>query len=536
MKPMKKITLIVALLFSVSLFAQTQKHEPTIRKERLNTLLEKRQKPERINMRKDVDQSSKDLRHNCIVARKEAQKDEMQFAKNTKSNNTPKQTSSKGGKQRLDSLVAPGMQKEAYRYDNNGNLITEDIYMWMGGSWMAYGQYTYTYDNNENLTREATYIFGTLYAEILYTYDNNGNLIGRIEDDIEFGKNKIEYEYNNGNLTTEVHYEWENNDWIMSEKLEYTYANGSLTERIRSYWNGTWELAFKFEYEYGTGTITIKTYRWEDDWVLFLKEDFVNDNFGNQMFYGYYVWANDVWVPMRKAEFTRKSNGFPLTSTVYDWISASNTWVENYKFEFVYDNNENLESQGLYNWVNDNWVAGVKYEYTYDLAYSNSDIIAPPLIKDGIFWRFSNNKIVEVKSPFFTFNYYYSTVTNEDDLIAALLDSINALNEKITNLENDTLRLYNLLIECQEGGTSNANLIPQEHIQIYPNPVNYELRIVNYEFSQGDIVELFDINGRRVYFQRVNSQIDTFTIDMSNFQSGNYILRIGNRVAKVVKN
>jgi hypothetical protein len=77
------------------------------------------------------------------------------------------------------------------------------------------------------------------------------------------------------------------------------------------------------------------------------------------------------------------------------------------------------------------------------------------------------------------------------------------------------------------------------HLDISPNPVNYELHIINYEWKPGDVVELFDMNGKRIYLAQPNSQFSIhnspFTIDMSPYQSGNYILRIGNRVAKVVK-
>jgi len=74
-----------------------------------------------------------------------------------------------------------------------------------------------------------------------------------------------------------------------------------------------------------------------------------------------------------------------------------------------------------------------------------------------------------------------------------------------------------------------------EAIQIFPNPVVGELRIINHDWQTNDVVELFDMNGRLVFSKRVNSHIGEFIIDMSAFQSGNYILRIGNRVAKVVK-
>ena len=120
-----------------------------------------------------------------------------------------------------------------------------------------------------------------------------------------------------------------------------------------------------------------------------------------------------------------------------------------------------------------------------------------------------------------------------------LLDSILALRNHIATLQDDTAKLrdsiaklWKMLDDCENSGTPNAIIIPQSHIQIFPNPTNYELRIINYDFQQGDMVELFDMNGRRVYSTRANGNT---TIDMSAFQSGNYILRIGNRVAKIVK-
>jgi uncharacterized repeat protein (TIGR02543 family) len=80
---------------------------------------------------------------------------------------------------------------------------------------------------------------------------------------------------------------------------------------------------------------------------------------------------------------------------------------------------------------------------------------------------------------------------------------------------------------------SNVKAHNHEALQVFPNPVNYELRITNDEWKQGEIVELFDINGRRVYSAPANNS--EITIDMSLFQIGNYILRIGNRTTKVVK-
>jgi prefoldin subunit 5 len=118
--------------------------------------------------------------------------------------------------------------------------------------------------------------------------------------------------------------------------------------------------------------------------------------------------------------------------------------------------------------------------------------------------------------------------------ITVLETQIGTLNDSITALWQEITDLSQQLEDCGQG-SSNAQLIPENHINIHPNPVNYELQITNYDFHQGDVVELFDMMGKCVYAARVNSAMNTFTIDMSAFPSGNYLLRIGDRAAKIVK-
>jgi len=80
--------------------------------------------------------------------------------------------------------------------------------------------------------------------------------------------------------------------------------------------------------------------------------------------------------------------------------------------------------------------------------------------------------------------------------------------------------------------TSISDLEKINTLKIYPNPVTNVLHITH-DWQQGDIIELFDMNGRRVFSGRGSG--DVFTIEMSAFQPGNYILRIGNQTAKIVK-
>jgi len=125
------------------------------------------------------------------------------------------------------------------------------------------------------------------------------------------------------------------------------------------------------------------------------------------------------------------------------------------------------------------------------------------------------------------------TITSRNNRITTLLGNISDLQGLNTTLRDSINLLFQLLADCEGTGTSNAPFIPTNQIQIYPNPVSYELRIINHEWEQDNVVELFDINGRRVFTGRGYG--DVFTIDMSSFHPGNYILRIGHRVARVVR-
>jgi hypothetical protein len=93
--------------------------------------------------------------------------------------------------------------------------------------------------------------------------------------------------------------------------------------------------------------------------------------------------------------------------------------------------------------------------------------------------------------------------------------------------------------------TSIVEALHATSLQVYPNPVTNELHIVipseAKDLFENNAIELFDMNGRRVASTPLSHRSlsgvegNVFTIDMSPFQPGNYILRIGNHTAKIVK-
>jgi len=76
---------------------------------------------------------------------------------------------------------------------------------------------------------------------------------------------------------------------------------------------------------------------------------------------------------------------------------------------------------------------------------------------------------------------------------------------------------------------------------VFPNPVEDQLHIVFpsnvSDLFKNNTIELFDMLGRRVYAKGISTMPNgsTITINMSPFQKGSYILRIGNHSLQIIK-
>ena len=71
-------------------------------------------------------------------------------------------------------------------------------------------------------------------------------------------------------------------------------------------------------------------------------------------------------------------------------------------------------------------------------------------------------------------------------------------------------------------------------LRIYPNPTNYELRIMNYELKEGDVIEIYSVMGQKVLsYKSLHSQ--ETTINIQYLPNGIYYIKVNERVSKFVK-
>jgi len=81
-------------------------------------------------------------------------------------------------------------------------------------------------------------------------------------------------------------------------------------------------------------------------------------------------------------------------------------------------------------------------------------------------------------------------------------------------------------------------------LQVYPNPVNHELKIKNEELRENSVVEIYDVVGQLLYQinKSTNNPINNeISIDVSHLENGIYFVKISTEdgsqsVKKVVKN
>ncbi|GHV72369.1 hypothetical protein FACS1894201_01150 [Bacteroidia bacterium] len=115
--------------------------------------------------------------------------------------------------------------------------------------------------------------------------------------------------------------------------------------------------------------------------------------------------------------------------------------------------------------------------------------------------------------------YYYVVVTNTNN-------SVNGVKTA-----SDTSAVVIVTVIAAPSAIVEAKNLP---LRVYPNPVvNGELRIENGELR----VEIYNVNGGLVAVHNVSDNADgvSITINIAHLPAGEYIVKVRNRVAKVVK-
>lgn len=443
-------------------------------------------------------------------------------------------------KQRLDSIVSPGSEKDLYVYDVNGNLLQDTYFDWDGATWVKSWKDEYAYDFN-------------------------------------------------GNQTQDISYEWDGNQWVNSEKNENSYdSHGNRVKLIYSDWNGSkWLNYYKEESVYDDENNLTQniSYQWsdlpDDMWIASSKNEFVYDLNGNQTQNISYYWQNGLWEKMFKTEFVFNTNDKITQSFEYGWDGEN--WVVMEKYESFYDDNENITEYVLSEWNGIAWVEAAKYTYEYDasgnmtlsnLIYFLEDQNIVFLKEESVYDDYGNNILYSyftidfeseefVLLPVMKQEYVYDNNFTFEDLILPFIpedfesdyendfegepgqqDLNQMFKHKLIQLtyfegEGDSWQEWmDYTIYYSEQNITNVNdLNDANTVNVYPNPASNQVTFSIDGLADLLTIELYDIQGKLVLSKTKdnNSPVSIETLDeglyfyrlsdKSNFYTGKFMVK-----------
>ncbi len=300
-----------------------------------------------------------------------------------------------------DSL--PGY-KQVYEYDDQGNRIRTD-YRWnrQKDLWLKQERHEYGFDAAGNWVLYSNFVWNNVNETWLNSYryewefDDENKQIASFQfdrDPIELKWRKSRkwlYEYDSqGNRTLTSTYRWdEQQEWVITGKVEYEYDDWEITTHYT--WdgqNGIWKPSVKQEFDYDEdgNTIMHARYFWDvenDAWRADKKWVYEFDHYGRQVFHALYGWDGEDWVISSfyvdeyEYEFDESGN--------MTLLHLVNKWKEEYKYNSRGD--RYLLTRSTWDSENEKWRIDKKYFYYY--SYDNAEPITsfrPVLKSDSTSW------------------------------------------------------------------------------------------------------------------------------------------------------
>ena len=321
-----------------------------------------------------------------------------------------------------------------------------------------YTSIIFTYDNHFNVTVMDMTVYGQSFTKMSYFYDQQNRPI-RIEQTwLGELENKTEMSYNNqGLVSEEIEYVFENESWTPSSKTSYEYDNnGKVLKAVeQQYEDSSWENYYKLEYTYYAVTNLLK---------CIIESD----------------WYSGEWEEYYKTEFGYDGHQ-NCTEFIEYYMSAEDGWIKDEKSSFEYDTFGNCikESDYDYSLYEDDWVISSEVIINYDNSVPASSIAG--------------------------LNFYF-------------VDNIIPINSKLTKSEEITYEEgepeSSLVSVFYYSGAHNVAEVSGNVMIIRPNPVAETLTIDNAEMQQADI---YSMDGRLVMTERSAETINVKSLPNGNY-------------------
>jgi hypothetical protein len=322
-----------------------------------------------------------------------------------------------------------------------------------------------------------------------------------------------EYDFDSlGNKTKEASYIWDLDDniWHKDKKSEFVFDESkeiAVYGYIGENESDTWQFYYKKETEYNeNGNVEINE-TWDSSvyWNPFRKQKETNsfDSFGALHSSVRLFWSEELneWLNNWKYEYLYNDYENSSVRIRYDWDSAASTWINASKSETKQNESNLITMEASYMWNNTSKAWDGIGSKTIVLQY---DSFGNRLLYEIYHWEALTNSWVPV--------YRYSNVFANNNKLWQT--DFFEWNEQNSEWIKNKVRFYyyfdtNLRIKKYS----------DEYIVLYPNPVGNEL---NFEGLESGRVIVFDLLGK-IHLDVSNARN---SINISHLPHGSYKIKI----------
>ena len=275
----------------------------------------------------------------------------------------------------------------------------------------------------------------------------------------------------------------------------------------------------------GSNTKLIKNYNENGNTIYYLSKNFDEDSqtFINSYEYNYiydnnnlqigftqFKWENESWVGVQKRE-NEHINGVLSQWIQLDWENGS--WVYENKYVREYDTNvsDRLLSQQKLNWSNDTWAEKLKWEYEYDT--NGNEILYQYFTYSENTQSYKLNSKTEKSynennEKIEEVNYSCNTSCNYNSKTEYYYDNGNLINTKYYNWQNGWVLKTEYEYEYDDNGNRTKN---------------FRHEVVNGILVPKDLfLHQFDNYGNEIFRDRTYYNTTTNTISFTQIYEWEY--------------
>lgn len=392
----------------------------------------------------------------------------------------------------------------------------------------------------------------------LYLYDTNGNKVVEtksIQKNNSWIRNsQTEWFYQGNNCVLQREKRWKNNKWEIFYDIDYQYVNGNLsTELHQSYTNEIASWVKKIDLSYTSSILILKKEykRTGSQWILTMQTNLTHTLVGNSDSVSITVFESgaikDQFLIINKYnvngtiknQVTKKKNNaeewvnselvnyfYQTGSTNLEsqrnkkWNFNISDWENTQRIDNRYDNSNRMISETYQRWKLMYWENDIRYDYVYENNNLVKKALSLPIYHK---WRsiisihysdFDGNKANLIESQFdfwggntgdFTTSFIPFVFNNEPEILKGTLVKISYLPIVDTTTTNSELLRF------------------KRKFPVYPNPSTGVYYINTQEFK---IISwtVMDLNGR--VLKRQNNLVQSGIIDITDLSRGIYMLSV----------